>query len=116
MNVIISIIILILLLLVLLMLFTITLSTVAGTYIPRKEVEIIETIRATVIQPNQAIRLRARKETRVNHSNWVFFPNQKQIILPEVLRNGTFSFIHTCILLQLLYMVLYSVLFTNKSE
>ncbi|EDO36139.1 predicted protein [Nematostella vectensis] len=35
-----------------------------GTLIPRKEVEIIETVRATVIQPNQAIRLRARRETR----------------------------------------------------
>ncbi|KAJ8312885.1 hypothetical protein KUTeg_010258 [Tegillarca granosa] len=34
-----------------------------GTYIPRKEVVIEETIRATVIKPNQAIRLRARKET-----------------------------------------------------
>lgn len=37
-----------------------------GTYIPKKEVEVMETIRATIIQPNQAIRLRARKETRVN--------------------------------------------------
>lgn len=34
-----------------------------GTYIPRKEVVIEETVRATVIKPNQAIRLRARKET-----------------------------------------------------
>lgn len=33
-----------------------------GTYIPRKECMIEETIRATVIGPNQAIRLRARKE------------------------------------------------------
>lgn len=37
----------------------------SGTYIPKKEVEVIETIRATIIQPNQAIRLRARKETKV---------------------------------------------------
>ena len=37
----------------------------SGTYIPKKEVEVVETIRATIIQPNQAIRLRARKETRV---------------------------------------------------
>lgn len=37
----------------------------AGTYIPKKEVEVVETIRATIIQPNQAIRLRARKETKV---------------------------------------------------
>ena len=34
----------------------------AGTYIPRKECVVEETIRATVIGPNQAIRLRARKE------------------------------------------------------
>ncbi|XP_059146176.1 major vault protein-like isoform X2 [Physella acuta] len=33
-----------------------------GTYIPRKECHIEETVRATVIGPNQAIRLRARKE------------------------------------------------------
>jgi len=33
-----------------------------GTYIPRKEVVVEETVRATVIKPNQAIRLRARKE------------------------------------------------------
>ncbi|XP_062919136.1 major vault protein isoform X2 [Mobula hypostoma] len=35
-----------------------------GTYIPRKEVEIVQTIEATVIHHNQAIRLRARKETK----------------------------------------------------
>ncbi|XP_019721895.1 major vault protein isoform X2 [Hippocampus comes] len=33
-----------------------------GTYIPRKEVIVLETIKATVIGENQAIRLRARKE------------------------------------------------------
>ncbi|KAG5831988.1 hypothetical protein ANANG_G00286350 [Anguilla anguilla] len=33
-----------------------------GTYIPKKEVVVLETVRATVIQENQAIRLRARKE------------------------------------------------------
>ncbi|KAM9781399.1 major vault protein isoform 1-T1 [Syngnathus typhle] len=33
-----------------------------GTYIPRKEVVVLETIKATVIGENQAIRLRARKE------------------------------------------------------
>ncbi|KAM8794724.1 major vault protein [Eudromia elegans] len=33
-----------------------------GTYIPRKEVEVTETLQATVIGPNQAVRLRARKE------------------------------------------------------
>lgn len=40
-----------------------------GTFIPKKEVEVMETIRATIIQPNQAIRLRARKETRDRDSN-----------------------------------------------
>ncbi|XP_042742791.1 major vault protein isoform X1 [Lagopus leucura] len=33
-----------------------------GTYIPHKEVEVVETLQATVIRHNQAIRLRARKE------------------------------------------------------
>ncbi|XP_070703289.1 major vault protein [Pempheris klunzingeri] len=33
-----------------------------GTYIPKKEVVVLETIKATVIRENQAIRLRARKE------------------------------------------------------
>ncbi|KAJ8347369.1 hypothetical protein SKAU_G00287700 [Synaphobranchus kaupii] len=33
-----------------------------GTYIPRKEVVVLETVKATVILDNQAIRLRARKE------------------------------------------------------
>eukprot|EP00064_Thunnus_orientalis_P020875 superscaffoldBa00006007_g21026 len=33
-----------------------------GTYIPRKEVAVLETTKATVIRENQAIRLRARKE------------------------------------------------------
>jgi major vault protein len=33
-----------------------------GTYIPRKEVKVEETVRSTVIRPNQALRLRARKE------------------------------------------------------
>ncbi|KAK6190922.1 hypothetical protein SNE40_002687 [Patella caerulea] len=50
-----------------------------GTYIPRKEVVVEETIRATVIKPNQAIRLRARKECidreltkqRVTGEEWV---------------------------------------------
>lgn len=37
-------------------------NCVAGTYIPRKEVAVLETIKATVIRENQAIRLRARKE------------------------------------------------------
>lgn len=35
-----------------------------GTFIPRKEVNIVEVTQATIIQPGQAIRLRARKETR----------------------------------------------------
>lgn len=49
-----------------------------GTYIPRKEVIVEETIRATVIKPNQAIKLRARKETldrdgtpRVTGEEWL---------------------------------------------
>ncbi|XP_032460607.1 major vault protein isoform X2 [Phocoena sinus] len=33
-----------------------------GTYIPQKEVEVVETIQATIIKQNQALRLRARKE------------------------------------------------------
>ncbi|KAK6967558.1 major vault protein [Biomphalaria glabrata] len=40
-----------------------------GTYIPRKECVVEETIRATVIGPNQAIRLRARKECTDRDSN-----------------------------------------------
>ena len=35
---------------------------VTGTYIPRKEIEIVRTVSATVIKPNQAVKLRARKE------------------------------------------------------
>lgn len=49
-----------------------------GTYIPKKEVEIEETIRATIIKPNQALKLRARRETddrggvfRVTGEEWV---------------------------------------------
>ncbi|XP_072164009.1 major vault protein [Diadema setosum] len=40
-----------------------------GTYIPRKEVVVDETIRATIIRPNQAIKLRARKETKDREGN-----------------------------------------------
>lgn len=40
-----------------------------GTYIPRKECVVLETVRATVIGPNQAIRLRARKECTDRDSN-----------------------------------------------
>ena len=36
-----------------------------GTYIPKKEVHVIENVRASIIGPNQAIKLRARKETQV---------------------------------------------------
>lgn len=53
-------------------------SIVIGTYLPRKEVVIEETIRATVIKSNQAIKLRARKEcidrdgnARVTGEEWV---------------------------------------------
>lgn len=49
-----------------------------GTYIPRKEAIVEETIRATIIKPNQAIKLRARKETldrdgtpRVTGEEWL---------------------------------------------
>ncbi|XP_068099908.1 major vault protein [Hyperolius riggenbachi] len=49
-----------------------------GTYIPRKEVEVVQTIQATVIRHNQAIRLRARKEcqdredhARVTGEEWL---------------------------------------------
>jgi len=49
-----------------------------GTYIPRKEVVVEETIRATTIRPNQAIKLRARKEcidrqgnARVTGEEWI---------------------------------------------
>jgi len=38
-----------------------------GTLIPRKEVEVVETIRASIVQPSQALRLRARKETKVKN-------------------------------------------------
>lgn len=49
-----------------------------GTYIPRKEIEVIQTVLAVVVKPNQAIRLRARKETkdrqgadRVTGEEWI---------------------------------------------
>ena len=49
-----------------------------GTYIPRKEVSVEETIRATVIKTNQAIKLTARKEcidrdgnARVTGEEWL---------------------------------------------
>lgn len=49
-----------------------------GTYFPRKEVTVEEQIRATIIKPNQAIRLRARKECkdrsgtdRVTGEEWI---------------------------------------------
>ncbi|CAH1802092.1 unnamed protein product [Owenia fusiformis] len=50
-----------------------------GTYIPRKEVMVEETIRATIVKSNQAIRLRARKECvdrsgedRVTGEEWLW--------------------------------------------
>jgi len=33
-----------------------------GTYIPRVEVQVVEIVRATIVGPNQALRLRAKKE------------------------------------------------------
>ena len=54
------------------------LTRCAGTYLPRKEVVVEETIRATIIRPNQAIRIRSRKETldrdgtpRVTGEEWM---------------------------------------------
>ena len=44
-----------------------------GTYIPRKEVEVVETVRAVIVKPNQAIKLRARKETQVYRFFFVTF-------------------------------------------
>jgi len=53
-----------------------------ATYFPRKEVFIEEQIRATIIKPNQAIRLRARKECndrsgkpRVTGEEWIVKKN-----------------------------------------
>ena len=53
-----------------------------GTYLPRKEVFIEEQLRATIIKPNQAIRLRARKEcedrsgnARVTGEEWIVKQN-----------------------------------------
>lgn len=49
-----------------------------GTYVPCKEVDVVETIKATVIQPNQALKLKARTETkdrdskqRVTGEEWI---------------------------------------------
>ena len=39
-----------------------SLLNAVGTYIPHKEVVVDETIRATVIKPNQAIKLRPRRK------------------------------------------------------
>ena len=33
-----------------------------GTYVPRVEVQVVEVVRATIIQPNEALRLRSKKE------------------------------------------------------
>jgi len=34
-----------------------------GTYIPRVEVQVVEVVRATILKPNQALKIRARKAT-----------------------------------------------------
>lgn len=39
-----------------------------GTYIPRVEVQVVEVVRATIIKPNEALRLRAKKEVRILHT------------------------------------------------
>lgn len=51
-----------------------------GTYIPHKNVEIVETIRASIIKPNEALRLRALKackdqvgKDRVCGEEWLIF-------------------------------------------
>jgi major vault protein len=41
-----------------------------GTYIPRVEVQVVEIVRAIIIKPNQALRLRARKQ----------FPDQANVV------------------------------------
>ena len=53
-------------------------SMCLGTHMPRKEVTVRETVQATVIRPNQAIKLRARKEcvdrggvARVTGEEWL---------------------------------------------
>lgn len=53
-----------------------------STYMPRKEVMVEEQVRATIIKPNQAIRLRARKECddrsgtpRVTGEEWIVKKN-----------------------------------------
>lgn len=53
-----------------------------GTYLPRKEVYVEEQIKATIIKPNQAVRLRARKECddrsgnpRVTGEEWIVKKN-----------------------------------------
>jgi major vault protein len=40
-----------------------------GTYIPRIEVQVVEIIRSTLIKPNQALRLRAKKATNDRDGN-----------------------------------------------
>lgn len=49
-----------------------------GTYLPRVEVQVVETLRATIIRPQQALRLRARKDCtdregnkRVTGEEWI---------------------------------------------
>lgn len=49
-----------------------------GTFVPSKEVEVVETISAVIINPNQALKLRARAETkdrngvsRVTGEEWI---------------------------------------------
>jgi major vault protein len=41
----------------------------SGTYIPQKEVEVIEEIQATVIMTNEALKLRALMETKDRDGN-----------------------------------------------
>ncbi|XP_078740348.1 LOW QUALITY PROTEIN: major vault protein [Lampetra fluviatilis] len=50
-----------------------------GTYIPHKEVEVVESLRATIVLPNHAVKLRARRDlvdragnTRVTGEEWLW--------------------------------------------
>ena len=51
---------------------------IVGTFVPRKEVKVVETVQAVIINPNQALKLRARTETkdrngvdRVTGEEWI---------------------------------------------
>ena len=85
-----------------------------GTYIPNKQVVVEDTVRATVIKPNQAIRLRARKECmdrdgrpRVTGEEWLnkktgaYLPGAYEevvdIVNAYVLTEKVMKFIRCCL-------------------